>query len=107
MFDFKLAGSIHALPQPQHSQSLAHSLKRPVCNLLKPNSLRTLCKTPGGMPLSTQIRTHLPKVGLLESSTDLLLLPLRPPAAMPLLRIQLELREPPASRASGIGQFGF
>src|SRR5580700_1538201 len=106
MFDFKLAGSIHALPQPQHSQSLAHSLKRPVCNLLKPNSLRTLCKTQEGIPLSSQFGTRASKLGLLESSTDLLLLPLRPPAAMPLLRIQLELREPPASRASGTGQFG-
>src|ERR1700722_10512491 len=107
MIDSPSPFSIQALPQPQRSQSLAHSLKHPVCNPLKPNNLRTLCRTLGGIPLSSQFGTRPTRLGLLEASTDLLLLPLCPPAATRFLRIQLELREPPASRASGIWQFGF
>src|ERR1700689_1483209 len=58
MFEFKRVSSKYALPQPQRYQSLPHSSKQLISNLLKLHGLRTLRKTTGGVPLSSHFGTR-------------------------------------------------
>src|SRR5579863_10520838 len=98
---FQSGCSILTRPQPQQFQSLAHSLKQPPRNLLKTGGMHTLWKTTGGIPLSAHFETAGAISALVSSQVILVLPPLRPPAVTRPLRIQLDLREHPASRATG------
>src|SRR5579863_429202 len=91
---FQSGCSILTRPQPQQFPLFKTAPR----NLLKTGGMHTLWKTTGGIPLSSHFETAGAISALVSPRVILVLPPLRPPAVTRPLRIQLDLREHPASR---------